>query len=116
MIGKLKQLFSRKSVGQSPPQRVFVIYAHAPDKAPDQSEPLHSFEPPFFPSDKIDSFSVEEFSRVAKVFRCADHAVDHLYRCTQPDMVPCMVYVLDGDRWIRDERATDFFHKNLINY
>lgn len=31
-------------------------------------------------------------------------------------LVPCVVYVLDGDRWLQDEAATDFFHENIINY
>lgn len=53
---------------------------------------------------------------MAKVFRRADQAIAHLYRCRQPDMVPCAVYALSAGHWIYDESATDFFHENDINY
>ena len=115
MISSLKRLFSR-SGKNALPQRVFVIYARASESDPDLSDALDSFEPTFFPSDKADKFSPEEFAAMAKVFRRADDAVDHLYRCVQPDMVPCVVYALEEGRWIPDERATDFFHDNHINY
>jgi hypothetical protein len=115
MFQTLKRLFLRTNTNTLP-QRVFVIYGRAGESDPDLSEALDSFDPPFFPSDKADKFSPEEFSAMARVFRRADDAVDHLYRCTQPDMVPCAVYVLDGDRWIEDARATDFFHDNHIKY
>jgi hypothetical protein len=115
MLQTLKRLFSRNNVNTLP-QRVFVIYGRAGESDLDLSEELDSFDPPFFPSDKVDKFSPEEFGAMARVFRRADDAVDHLYRCTQPDMVTCVVYVLDGDRWIQDARATDFFHDNHINY
>ena len=115
MLQTIKRLFSRCDKNTLP-HRAFVIYGRAGESDPDLSEALDSFDPPFFPSDRAGKFSPEEFQAMARVFRRADDAVAHLYRCTQPDMVPCVVYVLDGDRWIQDAKATDFFHEHHINY
>ncbi len=115
MLAILRRLFSREEA-EAIPQRVIVIYAHAPEATPDLSSALEAFDPPFFPSDKVDQFSPEEFSAMAKVFQKADVAVEHLYRCNQPEMIPCVVYRLEDQQWIPDERATDFFHVNHINY
>lgn len=98
------------------PERVFVVYAHANDSGPDLSSDLDDFNPPFFPSDKVDSFSHEEFATMAKVFRRADDAVNHLYRCSQSDMITCTVYRLEEQTWVPDEQATDYFLTSHINY
>ena len=111
----LKRLFSRENE-DTLPQRVLVIYAHAPEGEPDDSTSIGLFEPPFLPLEKTEKLTPQEFEEMAKVFRNADDAVNHLYRCNQPDMIPCVVYTLVDGFWVEDERATDFFHENHINY